>query len=411
MSAGFGGGTASGLRYKRDASDMLLSGTFQSGTHAASVGTITIPTDFTIDFTKTAASSRGKLGRFEVMNSGGGGLISSTDREGVLFTDGSSSVIYFAIQTGTAAFTQNAPTSIASNASYWTIEARIPIAEWASSALNLGQGAQVEYLSSGFSSWVADRSPAGTALPTTTPAGSSEAVAVAYASAWQYPAQVGDRIWIEVQSGGVGPWMPLQTLEIDGIRNDNTNFFGLGVDINSTNMRVYRGKYRGGTGDTWASMTAGTRYRLVKATPSAPVGFGLARSGESGLINYYQEDDTTLAACTFQGNLGGSASASIAIKITRIGRQVTIDIPAGAVVPTTSSIALFSNTNLPTWARPSLAKSTTTIVYNNGAFVTTPGYLYVNTSGRLEFYRDILSTPYTNSTTCGWYQMQITYTV
>jgi hypothetical protein len=129
-------------------------------------------------------------------------------------------------------------------------------------------------------------------------------------------------------------------------------------------------------------------------------------------LNYYAEDDTTLASCTFQGNSGGSASAGVAIKITRIGRIITLDFPSfNAVVPTTASVALFSNTNLPTWARPSSAKSILSIVYNNGAYVTTPGYLFINTTGRLEFYRDIASTAYTNSANAGWYHTQITYTV
>jgi hypothetical protein len=129
-------------------------------------------------------------------------------------------------------------------------------------------------------------------------------------------------------------------------------------------------------------------------------------------FNYYQEDDTTLASCTFQGNSGGSASGAIAIKITRIGRIVTLDIPSlTTVVPTTASVALLSNTNLPTWARPSAAKSVATACYNGGAWTTSAGYMYINTTGRIEFYRDIQSTAFTNSANAGWYWTQITYTV
>lgn len=139
----------------------------------------------------------------------------------------------------------------------------------------------------------------------------------------------------------------------------------------------------------------------------------LAGTGSSGLINYYYEDDTTLASCTFQGNLGGSASAGVAIKVTRVGRLVTLDIPTmNGVVPTSSSTLLQSNTALPTWARPAAQKVANTISYNNGAYVTTTiGIVTISTGGTLSFYRDAAATAYTNSANAGWYQLQLSYSV
>lgn len=237
---------------------------------------------------------------------------------------------------------------------------------------------------------------------------------------FQTPFQTDDIAVLEFAAGN-GLWVPPGNA-ISGsgfvsvFQEENGVFYGAYItNVNSTDVDVFFARYRsasgtfGAAGLAWA---AGGNWRVRKAKASSPVGFGLAKTGESGLINYYYEDDTTLAACTFQGNAGGSASASVAIKITRIGRVVTLDIPSfTTVVPTTGSVALFSNTNLPTWARPTTAKSTPSIVHNNGAYVTTPGYLYINTSGRLEFYRDIAGTAYTNSANAGWYLLQITYTV
>lgn len=139
-------------------------------------------------------------------------------------------------------------------------------------------------------------------------------------------------------------------------------------------------------------------------------GFGVASGGNVGMINYYQEDDTPYA---FKGNLGGSASATTPVKVTRIGRVVTIDIESlTTIVPTTSSIALISTTNLPTWARPSHTKSGFTIAYNNGAWISSSvGQVLVNSSGQIQFYKDLANTAYANSAQAGFYNTQISYTV
>lgn len=128
-------------------------------------------------------------------------------------------------------------------------------------------------------------------------------------------------------------------------------------------------------------------------------------------LNYYREDNTSMASVTFRGDLGGSNSGTVDIRITRIGRVVTIEIPSfTAVVPTNNSIALVCNTNLPTWARPASSRSISCGVYNT-SWQSTTGYCFVGSLGRIEFYRDMPSNAWTNSTSCGWYHTQITYTV
>jgi len=292
------------------------------------------------------------------------------------------------------AITATAPITFA-NTDRIVISFMVPIAEWAGNGtVNLGAGAQVEYLSSGFSSWVADRSPAGTALPTTTPAGSSEIVSVAYASAWQYPQQVGDRVWLEIQAGGVGPWLPCPTFEIDAIRNDNTNFFGLGLDINSTNLRVIRGKYRGGTVDTWATMTAGTRYRLVKANPSSPVGFGLAGTdGSSGLYKAGSAPGLTTGAAIASGYVGEKLTASLS-NVTLTASGTTYN--AGSLVLTAGTWVVYGKVSFGTAGSTQTqciaGISTTSATLDNQ-------YITVDNSSGIANGRHLSPCPYYISTT------------
>jgi microcystin-dependent protein len=141
-------------------------------------------------------------------------------------------------------------------------------------------------------------------------------------------------------------------------------------------------------------------------------GLKLDDAAGQATLNYYQEDDTSMAGVTFRGDLGGANSSGVNIRITRVGRVVTLDIPAfTSVVPTTNSLALISNTNLPTWARPAVGKALSCGSYVTSAWSATTGYLYVSTGGNLQFYRDMASTAWPNSATCGWYHTQITYTV
>lgn len=141
-------------------------------------------------------------------------------------------------------------------------------------------------------------------------------------------------------------------------------------------------------------------------------GFKADDDPSQSTLNYYREDDSSMAAVTFRGDLGGANSAGVNIKITRIGRIVTLEIPAfTGVTPTTNSTALVSNTNLPTWARPSASKSVNASVHNNATWQTVPGNFFVTTGGQIQVYRDILGTAYTNSALAGWYHTQITYTV
>jgi hypothetical protein len=379
----------------------------------ASVVTWTMPSGYTIDTTRT--TTRSGIGY---------GSYNSSVYFALTQIQHASSTTFYAVEATTA----NGYTGADFGASYQIqMKLFIPIAEWAGNGtVNLGAGAQEYYMSNSGTTATANGNnaatstvygPAGSLVLSTIASTTANATTV-FRLTPLYPLQQNDLVVLEYRSNSTLPWTMAADSSVAS-SFQSSSFYGIGISISATEVILEFGnmgfRSQGATyaaaGQSWSALTTSYwRVRVCKA--SSPVGFGLASVGSSGLINYYYEDDTTLAACTFQGDLGGSASASIAIKITRIGRVVTVDIPSlVTVVPTTSSTNLIANTALPTWARPSVSKAQPSVVYNNGAYSTTPGYLFVSTGGILTFYRDILSTAYTNSANAGFLRTQITYTV
>lgn len=166
----------------------------------------------------------------------------------------------------------------------------------------------------------------------------------------------------------------------------------------------------GTTGTTSTNIVFSTSPALT--TPTLGVASATSVNFGQTALNFYQEDDSTLAAVTFQGNNGGSAGAAVAVKISRVGRVITVEIPTMTCTPTTTSQVLQANTALPTWARPVLTKTQVCTVENNGAFVTTSlGLCQITSAGIIEIYRDQASTAFTNSAVAGCHRVQITYTI
>ena len=128
-----------------------------------------------------------------------------------------------------------------------------------------------------------------------------------------------------------------------------------------------------------------------------------------GLLNYYQEDDTTCAANTFSGSAGGAASGVCALKIRRVGSLVSVVVPAMvSIVPTSNSDHLVSSIAVPSWARPTSASYTSITVSNNGAAVTTVlGIVGMQPSGLIYVFRDSNGTNFTDSQNAGWRQQYI----
>jgi len=83
---------------------------------------------------------------------------------------------------------------------------------------------------------------------------------------------------------------------------------------------------------------------------------------------------------------------------------VTTDISLNdtAVTPGSGSVtSLDSGADIPSNLRPATAKIIPAFIRNNGADITTPGALIINSSGVVNIRRDITSTAYTSSAVGG----------
>lgn len=384
---------------------------------------LNLPSGRTIDSTKIAAyvtSGPGMLnGHVSVADASGNGY---NGAPGFVSVRSSTSVYaLMTLESGTYTTStainanSNVPITFA-NGDVIRVKFSVPIAEWAGSGtVNIAQN-DVQYYYGTGGTWgtsatiTTAQGQGGVLGGTTTPAGTGFNWTIVPAT----PIPVGARPVLEVSPNGTN-WSPVPSNQpstaIEALRYDGTNYIGATAGVSSAGNLVFTGgKYANGATVAWA----GTWYWRIKVEmPGQAIGFGAASSTSSGLLNYYQQDDTTLAAVTFQGNLGGSASAGVAVRITRIGRVVFVEVPTMTnITPTTSSTSLIANTALPTWARPGVIQSQTTTVFNNGAAVTTTlGLVSITTAGIITCFRDTSGTAFTNSATAGWSRVAFSYTV
>lgn len=200
------------------------------------------------------------------------------------------------------------------------IQMKYQVTEWAGNGtVNLGAGAQVEYGYSTNTTTTAGNTqtddglygygPGGTpvlAIASTT-AGNSTIKRVRF----QYPIQTSDEIVLEF-SGDQVTWTPVgQFIDVQHYMYQGTSEYGAGVTRvsgSTTDVYVYFGnKGRStsnatyaGDGNTWASISS--RYwRVRKAKASAPVGFGLANSNESGLAKPRKGQYSMTVTSSFAG--------------------------------------------------------------------------------------------------------------
>lgn len=131
--------------------------------------------------------------------------------------------------------------------------------------------------------------------------------------------------------------------------------------------------------------------------------------GGASPLNWYSAQDHT---STFTHNGSGGTSGSVVIKVTRVGRLVTLYIPAFACTSGTSSSALSSNTALPSWARPSGTMFGCNQNYDSGgATQTDPLNIQVTTAGVINFYVRNGGNTFINATATNVYGQSITYSV
>jgi hypothetical protein len=160
-------------------------------------------------------------------------------------------------------------------------------------------------------------------------------------------------------------------------------------------------------------MTEGTQ--TVNGIKTFGTSIKLASSGATAsALNFYAEDDSTLASVTFTGvgGTGGSTpSSAVAITITRIGRVITIKCPEVNDITTSGTpTALQCSGTLPAWARPSVTNSFLAVAYIGGAWgATTLARLEITSAGAINIYRAYKTTTWSNQPNTGFGDFCVSY--
>lgn len=209
----------------------------------------------------------------------------------------------------------------------------LPIAEWAGSGtVQLAQN-DVEYASNGDTS-AADNTanfvygPNGSAIPSITATTGAPFLYLKRVS-FTSPIQAGDRLSVEIQLAGTGPWIPLENLpgHYQSLRLDNAtgNRWGIGLQqfagANTVDVifglagRLNSG-WAGGAGPNYPS-NAADRYRVRKSSAGAAVGFGIVQPGvSSGLVSASGLPGNTTGSAIASGYVGEIVSASPGSAVT-----------------------------------------------------------------------------------------------
>jgi hypothetical protein len=262
------------------------------GSGASQEVNITIPASLTIDTSKIALADPAQiLGVAQFRNNAG-----SVYLDGNVIYKNTTTVRFISDAGSGNSWDSTRPATWAAGDRF-TARFTVPIAEWAGAPNYAGSNA-ASYASQDGTHIVYCQS--GAALLTTTPAGSSEVLTITSA----FPnLQADDRFTIDIQRGGSGPFMP-NSSEIDQLRFDGTNYFGLGVRYNGTDVQIIRGKYRSGSTDLWSAITAGTRAVVTRHKAGSAIGFSAATQTSLGLVKAGQVPGTNTNDNAVAGYVG-----------------------------------------------------------------------------------------------------------
>lgn len=331
-------GTTTGVEFfwKRDGSDMLVTGKFTTGTPTAVKVSIPLPSGYTIDTTKSPASFA--VYGIAVTNTAGVGsktvslLYNSSTTLGVSFVGDSSGYVPTTTQNGDAMFGASVTAAIQN--------ARIPIAEWAGSGtVNLGAGAQVEYASNNGSAGTAANTayntgmvvgPAGSNFVTVASTSATGSLNTRYLVQFQYPIQQDDEIAIEFDDGATGRFNPQSGNITVGRLQQGTSAYGIWIQQNDATSvyvcfgnkgRLATGAAFADNGGAWGDITT-SKWRVRKAKAGAAVGFGMATQTASGLISSeHVSSEGDLGTVVVDS--GTWVPDSKKFKFVRNGKQVT----------------------------------------------------------------------------------------
>jgi len=113
---------------------------------------------------------------------------------------------------------------------------------------------------------------------------------------------------------------------------------------------------------------------------------------------------TVSTTWTFDGTGSPGTSGSVTLTYQKIGRWVTLNIPAVTATSGTGSTTMTNNTVLPAAIRPAAQQdfAFTNMTNNGTSSGATPGVIRMNAgSGTINIFRDNAQTAFTNATTCG----------
>lgn len=374
--ANLGTVTNAALFYQRDGEDMIINGTLKVGTPAGAVAALVLPGSFTIN---AAAHTDGRnvLGYIQ-QNAASAGALSS-GLVAVLYDSADATSLYFSAQTDTVASNntaspENGSAVFNTNATLSFVNVRVAISQWAGSGtVNLAQN-DVQYHSNSGMGDADDTSnfvhgPAGSPIPT-----------VNYSSTRKKriqlltPLQIGECLVFKVDLNGTGKFILPETLTYgtDGdtltqqqFEQQSTFIFGMGkiteVSGNPLQYDVHFAPYRCRNSSSYAAAganwtTSSARWRVEKSVSGQAVGFGLASTTSSGLVNPYVEGSGVVYSaeytptCTAVSNIGSVANGRAWYQ--RVGKMVTVygsfsgTPSSGGGTATVASVTLPIATNL-----------------------------------------------------------------
>jgi hypothetical protein len=309
VSAGFGTASSVQFYWRRVGSSMQVSGYFVCGTVAGSLGSIPLPTGYTLNTSAFPGNRGPTFGRAvrlvsvstNINDNTGAGQEASVTYDSTVGT----SAVLLTARTSGYVYNQMNVNSWLANSDAITVEFIVPIAEWAGSGSNFGPGASLEYAADDGTSDVFG--PNGAAIPTITLGTGTTPRAFTFI----YPPQSSDFFVLELQLSGVTTqsWIPADT-RFPWVRSGLNDYYGMTFEHGASNLfTVYFGN-RGteasaGFGSNGSPWTNAARYRLRKANPSAPVGQVLASTdGREGLYKAGQAPGIISGVTVAAGYIG-----------------------------------------------------------------------------------------------------------
>jgi len=337
-------GTVSNLTawYRRVGDSMEVQAFFVCGAPTAALATIGLPQTFTIDPAKINQSNTGSaspsVGDYSLNSAGSSGRLAAA-------TATSQTSIYFTtFYSGNALVLANG-SAITATGSYFTLNFRVPIAQW-TSTVTLAGNPSIEYayntsgLTAAGASDITSFGYGSTgvaigAINSTTLVSSETALGVRF----QTPIQPTDRIVLEINTGTLANgWVPAAGTVIQstaqytaqiGVRIQPVGTNQVNVFFGNAGYQATNSSY-GGAGASWASLT-GWRWRVAKYSAVGLAELAPATATSVGTVGPGTVPGRISGAIIATGYVGQRLTATNTgvLTVGAYGNIVALDIPAG----------------------------------------------------------------------------------